>query len=530
MKRKIIYLQKEKCMKNTSSRKNMSEYISGVLRTVSYIFLIMVYGVMSLARILGKKIKIFSKLELSIERLITRIDSPQQGSISRVELIRLAVQNMTAKKSRTNVTIGGMAVGIATIVLLVSIAYGLQSLVVNRVARLEEMKQTDVSIQPGSNLLLTDEVLDIFRGIGNVQMVLPQISSVGKVNFNNSSTDMAVYGVTKDYLVQSAIAPVVGKTFDSNEMKNTFPVTKEEVKIDSNSGDDILDEGWVEVEDEEETDSSLLITQVTIPGDIQNREAVVNRAFLKVLDLNESQAVGKSFSVSFIASSRTSVEQQKRIESNAVEYTIVGVTPDDLTPMFFVPFIHLKSMGIEDYSQVKVVAEKEEYLSNIRELIESKGFQTTSVVDTVTQINSLFSTIRTGLAILGAVALFVAALGMFNTLTVSLLERTREVGLLKAIGMKAEDIRDLFLAESMIMGTAGGFAGIVVGLVIGKVAELGLSIYSSIKGIGMVQIVDMPIGFALFIIFLSFLVGILTGFYPARRATKISALNALRYE
>ena len=518
-------------MKNTLNRKKIPEYVKAVIRTVSYIFLIIVYGLVALAKLLGKKIKVFSKIQASMERLITRVDAPVQGNMPRVELIRLAVQNMKTKKSRTNVTVGGMAVGIATIVLLVSIAYGLQSLVVNRVARLEEMKQTDVSIQPGSNLLLTDEVLEIFRGFKNVQTVLPQISSVGKVNFNNSSTDMAVYGVTKEYLVQSAVAPVVGKTFESNEMKSTFPVTKEEVKIDSSDSEGgVLEEGWVEVEDEEDSNSSLLITKVIIPSDISDREAVVNRAFLKVLGLGESQAVGKNFSVSFITSTRVSLEEQKRIESNAIEYKIVGVTPDDITPMFFVPFIHLKSMGIEDYSQVKVVADKEENLPAVRELIESKGFQTTSVVDTVTQINSLFSTIRTGLGILGAVALFVAALGMFNTLTVSLLERTREVGLLKAIGMKSEDIRDLFLAESMIMGTAGGFAGIAIGLVIGKIVEFGLSIYSSIKGIGMVQIVDMPIGFALFIIFLSFLIGILTGFYPARRATKISALNALRYE
>ncbi len=513
-----------------SNRKSIKEHIAGFFRTISYIFLIAIYGILIVIRQIGKKIKPISKLEPAISKFIRLLDRTPKGNLSRVELITLAVQNMSAKRNRTNVTIGGMAVGIATIVLLVSIAYGLQSLVVNRVARLDEMKQADVSVQPGSNLLLNDNILELFTGFENVKMSLPQISVVGKVNFNNSSTDMAAYGVTKEYLVQSAIAPVVGKTFESNDTKNMFPVLKDEVIIGNTDTGTNLEEGWVEVQDESEVDNSLTITKVTMPADIKEREAVVNRAFLKVLNLSESDAVGKTFSVSFIASSISPNGGQKRIESTAVEYAIVGVTPDDLSPLFFIPFIHLRSMGIENYSQIKIVADSEDNLESIRTRIESNGFQTSSVVDTVTQINSLFGTIRTALAILGAIALFVAALGMFNTLTVSLLERTREVGLLKAMGMKASDVSDLFLAESMIMGTAGGFLGIVGGLGIGKIIELGLSIYSSIKGIGMVTIVDMPIEFTLFIIFLSFLVGVLTGFYPSRRATKISALNALRYE
>lgn len=518
-------------MKNTYNKESFTEKVQLTLRIATYIFLIMMYGILSLVKLLAKKIPFFSKLENTLYKGMKTLDKQTPGNIPRVELIRLAIQNMKAKSNRTNVTVGGMAIGIATIVLLVSIAYGLQSLVVNRVARLEEMKQTDVSIQPGSNLLLTDDVLDVFRGFENVEMALPQISAVGKVNFNNSSTDMAVYGVTKDYLVESAIAPVVGRTFESNEMKETFEVVEESVEIDSTDLEDtILEVGWVEVEEETEDDTKLSVSKVTIPADIKDREAVVNRSFLKVLNINESEAVGKTFSVSFIATNKTLLEEQARIESTAIEYTIVGVTPDDITPLFYVPFIHLKSIGIENYSQAKVIVDKEENLEAVRTQIESNGFLSTSVVDTVAQIDNLFSTIRSVLGILGAIALFVAALGMFNTLTVSLLERTREVGLLKAMGMKSKDVRDLFLAESMIMGTTGGVLGITGGLLIGKIIELGLSIYSSIKGIGMISIVDMPISFALFIILLSFLVGVLTGFYPAKRATKISALNALRYE
>ena len=111
-------------------------------------------------------------------------------------------------------------------------------------------------------------------------------------------------------------------------------------------------------------------------------------------------------------------------------------------------------------------------LPKIRKQIEAMGFITHSVVDTVSQITSLFSTARTLLALIGMVALAVAALGMFNTLTVSLLERTREVGLMKAMGMKSYEVQELFLTESMIMGFFGGILGIVSGLLAGKILAI----------------------------------------------------------
>ena len=128
------------------------------------------------------------------------------------------------------------------------------------------------------------------------------------------------------------------------------------------------------------------------------------------------------------------------------------------------------------------------------------------------------------------VALTVAALGMFNTLTVSLLERTREVGLMKAMGMKSSEVQELFLTESMIMGFLGGILGIIGGWFAGKAVGVVLSFFAIFRGVGFVDISYLPFSFVLIVVLLSLLVGIATGIYPARRATKISALDALRYE
>lgn len=175
-------------------------------------------------------------------------------------------------------------------------------------------------------------------------------------------------------------------------------------------------------------------------------------------------------------------------------------------------------MGISNYSQVKIVIDNKDNLEIVRRQVATLGFTSSSVADTASQINSLFSTVRMALALLGTIALIVAALGMFNTLTVSLLERTREVGLMKAMGMKSEEVKELFLTESMIMGFFGGIIGIL------------LSVLAITKGAGFIDVSYIPLPFIIFIILTSFIVGLLTGIYPARRATKISALNALRYE
>ena len=187
-------------------------------------------------------------------------------------------------------------------------------------------------------------------------------------------------------------------------------------------------------------------------------------------------------------------------------------------------------MGITNYSQAKVVSEDRDDLGDVRKKIEALGFVTSSVVDTVNQISSLFGTARMILGLVGMIALAVASLGMFNTLTVSLLERTREVGLMKAMGMRSIEIKELFLVESMLMGFFGGVLGLLIGYVAGELLGIILSTFSLFQGIGTIDITYIPWMFIIVILGLSLFVGVGTGIYPARRAKKISALNALRYE
>lgn len=659
----------------------------------SFVLLLLLYlTVKGLSRLVSFRLaprRLVAKLQPTLSRvylgIIKILDGRKEETISRIDLIELSIRNMRAKWTRSVVTIGGMAIGIGAIVFLVSLGYGLQQLVINRVVRLEEMRQADVAPQAGGKVKINDETLSDFKEITNVEMVLPLIAVVGRVNYQNSVSDMAVYGVTTDHLKQSAIKPILGEIFDSNELvshrrdermdfleaedgqiaglttetakagekiqevdftinpgewlrvrekpntsseilgytKRTEGVqTGEEVwggnyDSDDGSGEAGQDEDgsflgkWIKapvflwkkgqceegsddcedgkfmvlrdsdgvqlqktgyfaeinlsltgtdvvgskvlglasesapLEQTTATDSSLFDwveiaseagivkppeTKKVSLASSAKKQAVVNRAMLKVLGITGKEAITKKFSVSFVVVGDLLEDAKEKVESVPEEYTIVGIVPEERVPFFYVPFIDLRSLGITNYSQVKVVVKDQTILGKVRRQIEAMGYLTNSVADTVAQINSLFITVRMILALLGMVALAVASLGMFNTLTVSLLERTREVGLMKAMGMKSSEVQELFLTESMVMGFFGGILGLILGFLAGKTIGVLLSLFALFKGAGLVDVAYVPPFFVLVVILLSLLVGVATGIYPARRATKISALDALRYE
>lgn len=432
-------------------------------------------------------------------------------SISPLSLVNISVKNLLSKRTRSIITIGGMALGIGFIVFLVSIGYGLEGLVISRVASLRERLQIDVIPVVSSNLAVVDTSLQQFRDMAGVKQVLPFISLAGRINYQNSQSDVVVYGVVSDYLAAENVIPVSGTLFDSNELNIPAPST--------NQGDD---KPATVAGGEEE------IKPVELPD--QRRTAVVNDAFVTLLGLTPETAVGQSFDIELRVTGELLTDEQDQLTSLPVAYEIVAVVDDNLNAIMYVPITDTKQLGVERYSQVKIVTETEEDVPIVRNLIEFLGYRTTSVLDTVTQIEQIFSNLRLLLVIVGAIALAVASLGMFNTLTVSLLERTREVGLMKAIGMKSTEVKSLFINESVIMGVMGGGGGLLFGILLGKLVSALLSVVSVSRGSGTLDIAVVPAGMIIAILALSVVIGVITGIYPAARATKISALNALRYE
>jgi len=624
------------------------------------------------------------------QQIINKIEAVRSFKVKRYYLINLAFNNLKIKKSRSLITIFGMSVGVGIIVYLLSLGYGVERLVISKVARLDELKMADVVPGETGDVKINQKLMAKISGIENVDRVLPVVSVVGKVDYNNAKTDILAYAVTEEYmqvlasqfmrgsyfsdkgteltmeigsvkgaattrlirarygeLINSATAlfniepnqlivaraqcdldaKILGYTkrieggfigteywggeyapyspagriaYDSYNnlylgkwLKSKVPLydklPKDQVqpRLDD-QGHQLWQEvclqersiiiqdklqfanvlgvatqsGQIETVTEEATPSATSEFEVTVleasgSGGLElvslgstvsaslketakqdflkfrglpSGKAVISTAMANYLDIPLNKAVGKSFKVSFILVRSLLKEAEGKLITQEIKYEIIGLINDDNTEYFYLPLSDLERLGLQNYSQLKVITNDKSSLKQVRRDIEVLGVATSSTADTVAQIEGLFVNIRLLLGLLGTIALGVAALGMFNTLTVSLLERTREIGGMKTMGMVSAEIQELFLSEAMIMGFAGGIGGLALGYFMGELTSLGLSAFAVASGVGYLNVSYVPIFLVIFILACSFMVGLVTGLYPAQRAKKTSALNALRYE
>ena len=266
------------------------------------------------------------------------------------------------------------------------------------------------------------------------------------------------------------------------------------------------------------------VVQVQKPG---GKEILISTALAKALGKTPEEILNQTLNVAYIVSGGLIPGLSGRVISPPQEYKIVGVFQDDKRSRIYAPLSDLESMGIKKYSIAKVLVDNQLALPGVREQIESLGLATRSVVDALKQVDRLFRIIKFLLGSFGLIALVVALFGMFNTLTVSLLERTREIGVMKTLGTLDADIMRLFITESLVITLAGSVLGIGLGVVAGYLISF---INASHKHTEMVMLFKFPLSFLIGVLLLAVVVGVLVGLYPAKRAKKISALDALRYE
>ncbi len=447
----------------------------------SFIFLFLI-----LLRRLGKKSNYFYQLSLSYKKYFGRISrvfdrnfsKNISASINTIDLTEISFKNLWVKKSRTMITIFGMSIGIGFIVFLLSLGYGLERLVIGEITRIEDMNQIDVTPTISSKVILNVENVENIKNMDGVKDILPLINLAARVEYQQSSTDVVVYGVQDKYITQSPITLSAGEVFNE-----------------------------------------------------ENVGVVVNEEFLATIGVLPEEAVGEELKLDLVLSEIVEEEEEgEEVLDTSKVYIIRGVINDDNPSVIYIPILELEEYKIDEFSQLRIIIESEDKIIEARRQIEALGLETTSVMDTVSEVENLFSYAKIILIIVGTIALSIAILGMFNTLTVSLLERTREVGLMKTIGMKADEISSLFINESMIMGITGGTLGVLFGLLMGLTVSVILSIFSISRGGSFIFVSFLPLSLSLAIIVSSTLVGYMTGLYPSSRAVKMAPLDALRYE
>jgi len=186
--------------------------------------------------------------------------------------------------------------------------------------------------------------------------------------------------------------------------------------------------------------------------------------------------------------------------------------------------------GAPSYQSLLVRVKDPADAQAVQAAINKMGFTTWSALDATKGLRRFFVVLDLFLGIFGSLAVAVASLGIINTLVMAILERRREIGIMKAIGASDVDVKFLFFAEAGVMGLLGGVFGVTLGWAIGRVINFGTNYYLARQELPPQNLWLVPwwlvasaIGFAL-------VVSLISGLYPAARAAKLDPVQALRYE
>jgi putative ABC transport system permease protein len=182
------------------------------------------------------------------------------------------------------------------------------------------------------------------------------------------------------------------------------------------------------------------------------------------------------------------------------------------------------------YSSVSVRVKNPAQIRAIEDAIKKMGFNTFSILDATRSLQQFFAVLDLFLGIFGSLALAVASIGIVNTLVMAILERRREIGIMKAIGASDADVKRLFFAEAGAMGILGGIIGVALGWAIGQIINLGTNIYLKRQSLPPEHFWSVPLWLVGSAILFAFVVSLISGLYPASRAARLDPVQALRYE
>jgi len=406
---------------------------------------------------------------------VDKTPKQQFKSIRSSVLLHIAWRNFISKKLRSFLTVFGVVIGVTAIFFLFTFGLGVQRLVTNEVIGDQSLKAIDVN-SPNSKIIQLDEdTINTIRTYPNVERVGVQFSFPGIAALEGGEIDAVVYGVNIDY--QNA--------------------------------------------------SSLLLVEGRLLEEADARSVVVNTAALESLGIESSRdALNKQVAIT-VPLDRV----EAKIDKIAENFTIVGVIDSGAGVEAFIPSNVFELAGVANYDQAKVVLNTVENVEDARRQIESLGFQTNSLTDTLSEIDNIFRFLNLVLIGFGSIGMIVAILGMFNTLTISLLERTKEIGLMMALGARRKDMRKLFTFEALLISFAGAIIGIALAYIAGRFVNLALNLSAQARGVNdSFELFATPIWAVLAVIAGTMLVGWLVVYFPARRAERINPIDALRRE
>jgi putative ABC transport system permease protein len=463
------------------------------------------------------------------------------------DLTELAARNLREAVLRNSLTTLGISVGVASLVALLSLGVGLQQLVDRSVARAGlfdtvsvRSRQSAPFGQPGGGgrnpraaadfvapRALDDAARKEIAALPDVLEVNPEVRFTAEARREPSSQLVMVAGMAQSSESSGTLDGLNGHFFSGPEA--------EEAIIQGDLAKRLVDAG--------QAPSSLLGQQLTLR--FAQRQALPPPSQQAPTDA-PNQAVGpdeEAMGFSIVPSEK--------------KFLVVGVTPTSdsggggqvgfNTAGIYLPLSVAEKLQVVQqgdlrdvsratpsegvrYAALNIRATSPTAVAQIEASVTHMGFAAFSLIDVARNLRTFFAIFDMFLGIFGSLALAVASLGIINTLVMAILERRREIGVLKALGAADRDVRRLFFAEAGVMGLAGGMFGVVLGWVIGRAIQLASVIYLRRQGVNPPNIWSVPWWLVIGAIVFAVVVSLASGIYPASRAARLDPVEALRYE
>ena len=476
--------------------------------------------------------------------------------MSSLDLLSMAFRNMLKRKLRTFLTVLGVIIGAAAIIIMISLGIGMNNTFMESLARMGDLMTVNVSMpwdggsfRSGGMVVTTvgsggtsnreeefaldDAAIEAFRRLPGVATATPFIDISLMAVSGRYQTWVQVRGIDPAAMSALGYRTIEGSLLNGEErFEAVFGYEVPHNFFNPRDRDRTWDWWWPgsgepdhRIPNVDVMDSRVQVSydwsfgQTNLPPSETPRPRPMTLNTVGVLDWSGSHDHFIFMSIEDVARIQ---EAQQQFQNQQQNQTGTGGTAGGA---------RRRDQRIT-YQNAVVRFSDIRYVEAGAQTIREMGYNAWGLAESLNEMQNMTGSMQMLLGPIGAVSLFVAALGISNTMIMSIYERTREIGVMKVIGASLKDIKRLFLVEAALIGMFGGLFGVAISLIISRVINtVGIPFFDMLVwGANESDISSIPLWLSLFALGFSAAIGLISGYLPARRATKLSALSAIRTE
>jgi putative ABC transport system permease protein len=445
------------------------------------------------------------------------------------DLSDLALRNLREALLRNALTTLGVAVGVASLVAIMSIGVGLQQFTSKRLSQsglfdtifvtaknnFRGMRRPQQEVQTNKPPRPLDEgARRELEKLPNVIEVYPQVRFFTEVRFNNKPYATVVAGMPDSSRNSGAFDGMQGNFFSSTSANEAI-LQIEFAKDLSDKPPSLIGQDLTLRYAERQAIPAAGGDSASSAGEGSGFSVVPKELHLKIVGIVETEP----------AAGYGGTGNARLLIPLDTASTLRAAQVNDLRDI-----VRGSNADKTVYPSLSVRAKSPSQVGVLEASIKNLGFNAFSLLDASKSLQIFFSLFDSLLGIFGGLALTVATLGIVNTLVMAILERRREIGVLKALGAADSDVRQLFFVEAGIMGFLGGILGVGFGWLLGRAITFGVNVYLKRQNLNPIELTSVPWWLVIVALVLGVVVSLLAGLYPASRAAKLNPVDALRYE